>query len=87
MLNLLEPHDLKAMGPNSAEPLHLIVEAKKLAYADRARYYADPAFAKVPVAELISKAYAAERAQADRPRPRQRPPDPRRARPRPTRST
>ena len=63
MLNLLEPYDLKAMGPNSAPALHLMIEAKKLAYEDRAKYYADPEFAKVPVAELVSKAYAARRAK------------------------
>jgi gamma-glutamyltranspeptidase/glutathione hydrolase len=62
MLNLLEPYDLKAMGAFSAEALHLMIEAKKLAYEDRAKYYCDPEFAKVPVAELISKAYAAKRA-------------------------
>ena len=61
MLNLLEPYDLKAMGPQSAEALHLMIEAKKLAYEDRAKYYADPEFANVPVAELISKDYAAKR--------------------------
>ncbi len=61
MLNLLEPFDLKSLGPQSAEALHLQIEAKKLAYEDRATYYADPEFSKVPVARLISKAYAAER--------------------------
>ncbi len=61
MLNLLEPFDLKAMGPQSAEALHLMIEAKKLAYEDRAKFYADPEFAKVPVAELISKEYAKKR--------------------------
>jgi gamma-glutamyltranspeptidase/glutathione hydrolase len=61
MLNLLEPYDLKKLGPNSPDYWHLLVEAKKLAFADRARYYADPAFAQVPVQELISKQYAAER--------------------------
>jgi gamma-glutamyltranspeptidase/glutathione hydrolase len=61
MLNLLEPYDLKSMGPQSAEALHLLIEAKKLAYEDRARYYADPEFSKVPVAPLISKEYAAAR--------------------------
>jgi gamma-glutamyltranspeptidase/glutathione hydrolase len=49
---------LKKLGLQSPDYWHLLVEAKKLAYADRARYYADPAFAKVPVAELISKPYA-----------------------------
>jgi gamma-glutamyltranspeptidase/glutathione hydrolase len=63
MLNLLEPYDLRAMGPTSADYWHLVLEAKKLAYADRARYYADPDFAKVPVAELISKPYAERRRQ------------------------
>jgi gamma-glutamyltranspeptidase/glutathione hydrolase len=61
MLNLLEGYDLKKMGPDSPDWWHLFLEAKKLAYADRARHYADPAFAKVPLAELISKAYAQER--------------------------
>jgi gamma-glutamyltranspeptidase/glutathione hydrolase len=61
MLNLLEPYDLRSMGPQSAEALHLLIEAKKLAYEDRATYYADPVFSKVPVAQLISKEYAARR--------------------------
>lgn len=60
MLNLLEAYDLKSMGPFSADYLHLLVEAKKLAFADRARFYSDPAFVKPPVAELISKPYAAQ---------------------------
>ncbi len=63
MLNLLEPHDLKKMGPESADYWHLLVEAKKLAFADRAKFYADPVFAKVPVTELVSKEYAATRAK------------------------
>lgn len=63
MLNILEGYDLKKMGPTSPEYWHLLVEAKKLAFADRARYYADPEFAKVPTAELISKSYAAGRRQ------------------------
>jgi gamma-glutamyltranspeptidase/glutathione hydrolase len=61
ILNLLEPYDLRALGHNSAEHLHLLVEAKKLAYADRAKFYADPEFADVPVRELISKEYAESR--------------------------
>ncbi|HTU17412.1 MAG TPA: gamma-glutamyltransferase [Gemmataceae bacterium] len=61
MLNLLEGYDLKKMGPESADWWHLFLEAKKLAYADRARFYADPDFVKVPVKELISKPYAAQR--------------------------
>ncbi|MEM9701932.1 MAG: gamma-glutamyltransferase [Planctomycetota bacterium] len=60
MLNLLEPHDLKTMG-RGAGWWHLFAEAKKLAFADRARFYADPAMADVPIAELVSKEYAAER--------------------------
>ncbi|HEY1188849.1 MAG TPA: gamma-glutamyltransferase [Gemmata sp.] len=63
MLNLLEPHDLKKMGPDSPDYWHLLVEAKKIAFADRAKFYADPVFAKVPVADLISKEYAAKRAK------------------------
>lgn len=63
ILNLLEPFDLKKMGPDAPDYWHLLVEAKKLAFADRAKYYADPAFAKVPVRELISKEYAAKRAE------------------------
>ncbi len=63
MLNLIEPHDVRAMGVGSPEWYHLFVEAKKLAFADRARWYADPAFAKLPIAELISKRYAVERAK------------------------
>ncbi|MDB5353524.1 MAG: gamma-glutamyltranspeptidase [Planctomycetota bacterium] len=69
MLNLLEPFNLKSMGAQSAEAIHLMVEAKKLAYEDRARYYADPERAKVPIAGLISKRYAKTRSallKADR---------------------
>lgn len=61
MLNLLEPHDLKKLGPTSPDFWHLMIEMKKLAYADRAKYYTDPRFAEVPVQELISKEYAAAR--------------------------
>ncbi|HEY7672025.1 MAG TPA: gamma-glutamyltransferase [Gammaproteobacteria bacterium] len=61
MLNLLEGYDLASLGFGSAEHLHLLVEAKKLAFEDRARYYADPKFAKIPVAGLVSKKYAAAR--------------------------
>ncbi|AWM39865.1 Putative gamma-glutamyltransferase YwrD [Gemmata obscuriglobus] len=63
MLNLIEPHDVKKMGPNSPDYWHLLVEATKLAFADRAKFYADPVFAKVPVADLVSKEYAAKRAK------------------------
>ncbi len=58
MLNLLEPYDLTSMGHNSGEYLHRLIEAKKIAYEDRAKFYADPQYAKVPVATLISKPYA-----------------------------
>jgi gamma-glutamyltranspeptidase / glutathione hydrolase len=61
ILNILEGFDLKAMGHNSAAFLHTVIEAKKLAYEDRARYYADPDFAKCPIDRLNSKEYAAER--------------------------
>jgi gamma-glutamyltranspeptidase / glutathione hydrolase len=59
MLNILEAYDLKSMGYGSAEYLHLFVEAKKLAFEDRARYYADPAFGRIPLKSLLSKDYAA----------------------------
>ncbi len=61
MLNILEGYDLQAMGHNSAAYLHHLIEAKKLAYEDRARFYADPDFARLPLERLISKGYAAER--------------------------
>lgn len=62
ILNILENFDVGALKPNSAEHLHLFIEAKKLAYEDRAVYYADPKFAEVPMAWLISKEYAKKRA-------------------------
>lgn len=58
MLNLLEGFDLASLAWGGAEHLHLLVEAKKLAFEDRARHYADPDFVDVPVAGLVSKAYA-----------------------------
>jgi len=61
MLNVLERHDVAKMGFGSVEYAHLFVEAKKLAFEDRARLYADPAFARVPVTGLLSKEYAAKR--------------------------
>ena len=61
ILNLLEPYDLTSYGFGSPEHVHLFVEAKKLAFADRARWYADPAFHPAPVERLISKDYARER--------------------------
>ncbi|WP_058836168.1 gamma-glutamyltransferase [Luteimonas abyssi] len=63
ILNLLEPYDLASYGFGSTEHVHLFTEAKKLAFADRARWYADPDFAPAPVAKLISKDYARERGQ------------------------
>jgi gamma-glutamyltranspeptidase/glutathione hydrolase len=61
ILNILEAWDLSEYGLDSAEYVHRFVEAKKLAFEDRARYYADPDFADVPVDGLISKAYAEKR--------------------------
>ncbi|NRB63039.1 MAG: gamma-glutamyltransferase [Saprospiraceae bacterium] len=63
MLNILEEFDLAAMGFGSPEYVHTLVEAKKIAFEDRAKYYADMDFAQVPVTELISKAYGQERAK------------------------
>ena len=60
-LNILEGYDLHAMRWNSAEYLHTLVEALKLAYADRDTYYGDPKFVNVPAERLLSKDYAAER--------------------------
>lgn len=61
ILNILEAYDIKSMGFASAEYLHTLVEAKKLAFEDRAKYYADMDFVEVPVTTLISKDYANER--------------------------
>lgn len=63
ILNILENYNLKKMGLFSSEYIHLFTEAKKLAFADRAKYYADPNFSNIPVKELISKSYAKERAK------------------------
>jgi gamma-glutamyltranspeptidase/glutathione hydrolase len=63
LLNILENYDLKSMGLYSSEYIHVFTEAKKIVFADRAKYYADPHFANIPVAELISKSYAKERAK------------------------
>ena len=60
-LNILEGLDLQEMGHNSARYLHTLVEALKLAMADRDRYYGDPKFAEIPAKRLLSKEYAAER--------------------------
>ena len=62
MLNIMEPFQLGKMGHNSARALHVMIEAKKLAYADMIRYDADPRFAKIPVAGLNSKDFAKKRA-------------------------
>ncbi len=61
-LNILETFDLRQMGYGSADYLHTVTEALKLAYADRDTYYGDPAFVQVPGEGLLSKAYAKERA-------------------------
>ncbi len=60
-LRLLEGWRLAALGHNSAEYIHLLTEAAKLAFADRDRYYGDPLFASVPLDRLLSREYAAER--------------------------
>ncbi len=60
ILNILEGYDLKSMGRGSADFWHVFIEAKKRAFADRAKYYADPAFAKIPLKELLSKERAAK---------------------------
>src|SRR5437773_1027679 len=67
-LNILEGIDLKAMGANSANYLHTVHEAIKLAYDDRNAYLGDPAFASVPIKGLLSKEYAATRRQLIGPR-------------------
>jgi gamma-glutamyltranspeptidase/glutathione hydrolase len=61
ILNILEGFDIDSMGFGSAEYIHVFTEAKKLAFEDRAKYYADPVFSDIPVAQLLSKKYAVER--------------------------
>lgn len=61
MLNLVEGFDLAALGQNSAQAIHLMAEAKKIAYADRNRWAGDPKFIEWPLDELIDKDYAARR--------------------------
>ena len=61
ILNILEDYDIASMGFDSPEYVHTFVEAKKLAFADRAKYYADSSFNDIPVKQLISKEYAAKR--------------------------
>lgn len=63
MLTILENFDIKAMGFGSAEYIHHFAEAKKLAFEDRAKFYADPNFNKLPVEELISETYGKERSK------------------------
>ncbi len=63
MLNILEQFDIASMGFGSEKYLHLLIEAKKLAYEDRAKFYADPDFNKLPIEKLISKEYAKNRAK------------------------
>ncbi|MBT1451630.1 gamma-glutamyltransferase [Glaciecola sp. XM2] len=63
ILNVLELYDLEGMGHDSAEYVHTFVEAKKLAFEDRAKFYADPNFNEIPVDWLISKEYAKQRQQ------------------------
>src|SRR6266487_6677118 len=66
MLNILEGYDLKSLGYQTAEYIHLFLEAKKLAFADRDQYVSDPAFVHVPVEQLLSKSYAEQqRARID----------------------
>jgi gamma-glutamyltranspeptidase/glutathione hydrolase len=64
MLNMLERYDLKAMGPGSSQALHVMVEAMRRAFADRAEFLGDPDFVKVPVAGLTSRAYADKLAES-----------------------
>jgi len=68
MLNILENFDISSLKPNSAEHLHLFIEAKKLAFEDRAVYYADMDFADVPLKQLISKEYGRQRAKLINPK-------------------
>lgn len=62
-LRLLEGYDLRSLGHNSAAYIHLVTEAAKLAFADREAYYGDPAFVDVPLRQLLSESYAAQRRQ------------------------
>lgn len=62
MLNILETFDIASMGFGSPEYMHLFIEAKKLAFENRAKFYSDPDFNKLPIGKLISKAYGKERA-------------------------
>ncbi|MFQ5861250.1 MAG: gamma-glutamyltransferase [Dehalococcoidia bacterium] len=68
MLNILEGYDLASLGPGSAEAIHLMVEAKKMAFADRLRYFGDPRQVAVPLEEVLTKEWAAERRRLIDPR-------------------
>ena len=61
ILNILEAYDIASMGSGSADYLHYLIEAKKLAFEDRAKFYSDPAFSDIPVDGLVSKEYASRR--------------------------
>jgi gamma-glutamyltranspeptidase/glutathione hydrolase len=63
MLNILENYDIGNMGFGSPEYMHLFIEAKKLAFEDRAKFYSDPDFNELPIEQLISKSYGKERAK------------------------
>ena len=63
ILNILENFDIGSMNLDSTEYIHLFTEAKKLAFEDRAKFYADPKFAQIPLEQLISKKYARERSK------------------------
>ncbi|HTF66297.1 MAG TPA: gamma-glutamyltransferase [Edaphobacter sp.] len=63
MLDIMEGFPLGQYGPNSADALHVLIEAKKLAYADLLKFVADPKFATIPVSGMLSKSYAAQRAK------------------------
>ena len=67
MLNMLEPYDIASLGKGSAETVHLMVEAQRRAYADRARHLGDPEFYPVPLTKLTSKEYARERFESFNP--------------------
>ena len=68
ILNILEGFNLAELGLYSTEYIHLFIEAKKLAFADRAKFYADPRFAKLPIETLLSKDYATKRRQEINPK-------------------
>lgn len=63
ILNILEKYDLKKQGVTNPDTVHAVIEAQKLTYADRNKYMGDPAFLDIPVKELLSKEFAAERAK------------------------